>query len=314
MPTLNLSRLFSAAVLFLSIACGTTIGMAATGPATKTQIFVTVPPQAYLAERIGGDAVEVHILVGKGQDPHTFEPTPRQAAALARASLFFTVDIPFEKQLVAKVTASNHNLQVVDSTRGIVRLPLTEPDHDEEPIKETHSGSEADPHTWLATDNLRIMADNMAATMIAAMPTRKETLHRNLASLQNEISSLDKRLSAALSPYRGKTFYVFHPAFGYFAHAYGLKQKSVEIGGKSPTPRQLTALVRQARQDGVRTIFVQPQFDSKSADTVAQAINGTVVPIDPLNQDVLHNLATIAAAIEQSLRGASTTSVQTRAK
>ncbi|MCX5864831.1 MAG: zinc ABC transporter substrate-binding protein [Deltaproteobacteria bacterium] len=289
MPTLNLFRILTAAVLFWA-----STGLTATA-AAKTQIFVTVPPQAYLAERIGGDAVEVHTLVGKGQDPHTFEPTPRQAAALAGASLFFTVDIPFEKQLATKVAASNRNLKIVDSTKGIVRLQLTEPD------PHTAHGNEADPHLWLATDNLRIMADNMTAAMVAAMPEHKEALQKNLASLQREISDLDKRLATTLAPHRGKTFYVFHPAFGYFANAYGLRQKAVEISGKSPTPRQLTALIRQAREDRVHTIFVQPQFDSKSADTVAQAINGAVVPIDPLEKEVLRNLATIAAAIEQAL-------------
>ena len=296
MPTLKFSKILPAAVFFLAITGWTATTLAATA-ATKAQIFVTVPPQAYLAERIGGDAVEVHTLVGKGQDPHTFEPTPRQAAALAGASLFFTVDIPFEKQLVTKVTASNRNLKIVDSTKGIVRLPLTEPDH-----HEAHSDNEADPHLWLATDNLRIMADNMATALSGAMPERKEALYKNLASLQREISDLDKRLAATLAPHRGRTFYVFHPAFGYFANAYGLKQKGVEINGKSPTPRQLTALIRQAREDRVHTIFVQPQFDSKSADTVAKAIDGTVAPIDPLDREVLRNLATIASAIEHSLK------------
>ena len=301
MPTLNLSKLFTAIVFVLVITCWTTIPFAAPAPAGKVRIFVTVPPQAYLAERIGGEAVEVHTLVGKGQDPHTFEPTPRQAAALAGASLFFTVDIPFEKQLAAKVAASNRNLRIVDSTRGIVRLPLTEAHH-ETHAKNDHPGNEADPHLWLATDNLRIMADNMAGALSTTMPERKELLQKNLASLQREISALDKRLAATLAPHRGKTFYVFHPAFGYFAQAYGLKQKAVEISGKSPTPRQLTALIRQAREDRVRTIFVQPQFDSKSADTVAKAINGAVTPIDPLEKEVLRNLAAIAAAIEQSLK------------
>ncbi|MCX5876607.1 MAG: metal ABC transporter substrate-binding protein [Deltaproteobacteria bacterium] len=239
MPALNLSRIMTAAVLFLASTCWTSTGLAAT--AGKTQIFVTVPPQAYLAERIGGEAVEVHTLVGKGQDPHTFEPTPRQAAALAGASLFFTVDIPFEKQLANKITANNRNLKIVDSTKGIVRLPLTEPDH-----HDAH-GNEADPHLWLATDNLRIMADNMAAALSTAMPDRKETLHRNLTSLQIEISDLDKRLTVTLAPHRGKTFYVFHPAFGYFANAYGLKQKAVEISGKSPTPRRGSSPLLSAR-------------------------------------------------------------------
>ena len=299
MPTLNPAKFFTAAVLFLAILCWTTSTLAA--PTKKVRIFVTVPPQAYLAEKIGGEAVEVHTLVGKGQDPHTFEPTPRQAAALAGASLFFTVDIPFERQLAAKIAAGNRNLRSVDSTRGIVRLPLAEAHHGAH-AKDDHAENEADPHLWLAPDNLRIMADNMAAALSTAMPERKETVRKNLASLKQEINALDKQLTATLAPHRGKTFYVFHPAFGYFAQAYGLKQKAVEISGKSPTPRQITTLIRQAREDGVRTIFVQPQFDSKSADTVAQAINGTVAPIDPLDKEALRNLATIAAAIAQSLK------------
>lgn len=302
MPTLNFSRVLPVAALFFLTVLGWTPSTLAATPTARTRIFVTVPPQAYLAERIGGEAVEVHTLVGKGQDPHTFEPTPRQAAALAGASLFFTVDIPFEKQLAAKVAASNRNLRIVDSTKGIVRLPLPEEHHAAQAKDDHGDGNEADPHLWLATANLRIMADNLAAAMSVTMPEHKATIHKNLTSLKQEISELDKRLATTLAPHRGKTFYVFHPAFGYFANAYGLKQKGVEIGGKSPTPRQLTALIRQAREDRVRTIFVQPQFDRKSADTVAQAINGAVAPIDPLDKEVLRNLAAIATAIEQSLQ------------
>ncbi|HCC53817.1 MAG TPA: ABC transporter substrate-binding protein [Desulfobulbaceae bacterium] len=300
MPTLNYFRSLTATLLLLVILCWTTTSLAAS--ATKTLIFVTVPPQAFLAKKIGGETVKVHTLVSKEQDPHTFEPTPRQAATLAGAKLFFTVDIPFEKQLAAKVAASNRNLRIVDSTIGIIRLPLTEPHHHKTTAKEAHSDNEADPHLWLAPDNLRIMADNMAAALSATMPERKEFLQKNLATLQKELNAIDRRLATTLAPHRGKTFYVFHPAFGYFANAYGLKQKAVEINGKSPTPRQLTALIRQAREDRVRTIFVQPQFDSKSANTVARAINGTVVPIDPLAQEVLQNLASITAAIEHALK------------
>lgn len=305
MPTLNLRAfLYTAAIAaaILSCATGAHADPAKPLPPAKTHIFVTVPPQAYLAERIGGDAVQVHTLVGKGQDPHTFEPTPRQAAALAGATLFFTVDIPFEKQLLAKITPNNRRLRTVDSTRGIARLPLTEPDHHKTHADGERSSNVADPHIWLAADNLRIMAANIAAALIAVMPNEKEILQKNLASLLNEINAVNNRLTTALTAHRGKTFYVFHPAFGYFAHAYGLKQKAVEIGGKSPSPKQLITLVRQAKEDGVQTIFVQPQFDSKSAETVAKAINGTVTPIDPLDREVLDNLTAIGAAIEHSLK------------
>ena len=274
--------------------------------APKTQVFVTVAPQAFLAERLGGEAVEVHILAAKGQDPHTFEPTPKQAAALAQAQLFFTVDIPFEKQLVAKVLAVNNpKLRVFDSTTGITRLAMTEEHHDGGHAAQAGRAKEQgepDPHVWLAPANLMIMAQNMAAALIAAMPERRELLRRNLDSLLSELAALDQRLAASLAPHRGKTFYVFHPAFGYFAHAYGLTQEAVETGGKSPSPKRLAELVRQAKADRVRVIFVQPQFDAKAAVTVARGIGGSVVSIDPMAREVPANLTAVAVAIDQAFR------------
>ena len=228
--------------------------------AQKTQVFVTIVPQSFLAERIGGEAVEVHILADKGQDPHTFEPTTKQATALARAQLFFTMEMPFEKQLVAKALATNRNLKVVDSTTGIARLAMTE-HHDDVHSGEDHDAHHAaahpgndsdlghqDPHVWMAPANLMIMAQNMAAALVAAMPERQEFLRQNLKSLLNELSILDKRLATSLAPHRGKTFYVFHPAFGYFAQAYGLTQEAVETGGKSPSPKQLRNLSTPPRK------------------------------------------------------------------
>jgi zinc transport system substrate-binding protein len=285
--------------LLAALLCCLTLLGAATGvlAAERLRVFVTIAPQAFLVERLGGEAVEVSILGAKGQDPHTFEATPRQAAALAQAQLFFTVDLPFEKILVAKARAANRSLKASDSTRGIARLPMVEDEHD------THADhGEADPHLWLSPANLRVMANNMTAALIAARPERKTLFQRNLATLDAELVALDRRLTASLAPYRGQAFYVFHPAFGYFAAAYHLTQKAVETGGKSPSPRRLATLTRQAKADGVKVIFVQPQFDTKAAATVARGIGGSVVAIDPMAKEVTTNLAAIATAIEQALR------------
>ena len=276
--------------------CLTLLGTTAARAAEPLLVFVTLPPQAFLAERIGGQAVTVHTLVAKGQDPHTFEATPRQVAALAQARLFFTVGLPFERTLVAKAAANNRNLLVMDSTSTIARLPMVEEEHD---LHADHG--EPDPHVWLAPANLRLMANNMTAALIAARPEQKALFQRNLAALDAELQALDHRLSVGLAPYRGRAFYVFHPAFGYFAAAYHLTQKAVETGGKSPSPKRLTELIRQAKADGVKVIFVQPQFDTRSAATLAQAIGGSVVPIDPMAKEVTANLTAIAAAVEQAL-------------
>ncbi|MFZ5775331.1 MAG: metal ABC transporter solute-binding protein, Zn/Mn family [Thermodesulfobacteriota bacterium] len=271
--------------------------------AEKTRVYVTVPPQAFLAKQLtDGEEVEVLTLIGRGQDPHTFEPTPRQAAALAAARIFFTVELPFERQLVNKVRAGNPSLKVVDTTSGISHLPMTDDHHHGGAAHDVHGAeSQWDPHVWMTPANLQRMATVMATALGEEMPARRQAIDRNLAALDEELAGLERRITARLSPHRGKTFYVFHPGFGYFANAFGLTQKAVETGGKTPSPRQIATLIRQAQQDRVRVIFVQPQFDTKSAATVASGINGSVMPIDSLAENVTENLDRIATAIAESM-------------
>ena len=95
---------------------------------------------------------------------------------------------------------------------------------------------------------------------------------------------------------------MYHPAFGYFADAYGLIQVPVEIEGKQPTPKQIEQLIGRVRGENVRFIFVSPQFDRKTAEAMAEAIEGSVIAVDPLAEDVLANLQQIASILDDSLR------------
>jgi zinc transport system substrate-binding protein len=101
---------------------------------------------------------------------------------------------------------------------------------------------------------------------------------------------------------RGKTFFVFHPAWGYFADEYGLKQVAIEQEGKEPSDEEATALQRSARQQGVKVVFVQPQIASRGAEAVARAIGARVEVLDPLAPDVLDNLVRAARAIAASYK------------
>jgi zinc transport system substrate-binding protein len=261
----------------------------ATGP---IPVFAGIPPLAWLVERIGGGHVEVGVLVQPGQDPHIFEPTPRQVMALGHARLFFKIGMPFENELVQRIAARHAGLTVVDATQGIVKRAATDADE----------VGQADPHVWLAPPLMRIMAGNVAEALVRADPDHAADYRRRAAAVAAELDALHARIARRLAPFRGQRFYVFHPAFGYFADTYGLVQESVEIEGKSPTPRQLQALVRQARADGVRIIFLQPQFDPHAAEAVARAIGGSVVPMDSLARDVPRNLDDVAEKIAAALR------------
>ena len=275
----------------------------------RLRVFVTVQPQAYLLERIGGPHVAVEVLAGAGQDPHTFEPTPRQVLALSKARLFFHVGMPLETRLVEKISGSRGGLTVVDMARGIQMRTATEPcihqgeadDHEQCDHEEHNHAAEPDPHVWLSPPLAKILAANAAEALAQADPEHAADFEKNLAALCEELDALHEKLAESLEPHRGQSFYVFHPALGYFGETYGLTQRAVEFEGKRPSPRQLRALIKRAKAERVRIVFVQPQFDRRTAEVVAELIGGATVPIDPLAKDVLKNLDAAAREIRRSL-------------
>lgn len=278
------------------------------GPAfssEKLRVFVSIPPQKWICERIGKDLVETNVLVDSGQDPHTFEPRPRQILAFSRASLFFEVGLEFEQEIIRRVGKNSPHLRIVDTTVGIDWIPMEAAGHEhghEEKDEDAHLHRAAfDPHVWLSPRNLEIMATVMAEALANEDPQHRHDYEKNLADLYRELDALDLAIAEKLAPFSHATFFVFHPAFGYFAKSYHLQQVAVETGGKAPTPRQLALLIRRARAEGIKVIFVQAQFDPKSASTVAAAIGGKVVPLDPLAEDVEANLKIMADRIAQAL-------------
>ncbi len=285
-------------VAFLLWAVGVVAGsVAAAGPTRPAiEVVAGLPPIAYLAERIGGEQVAVRVLLQAGQDPHTFALTPKQMMALGHARLLLTVGMPFEKRLAEKAATAGLPLKLVDVTAGVRKLTLDAGEghsHD----GQAHAAGDPDPHVWLSPPLLKTLAANIAKALGQTDPARASDYEKNLAALHRDLDATHARLTKLLGPYRGKTMLVFHPAFGYFADAYGLKQEAVEAGGKPPAPRQLRALIQRAKSENVTVIFVQPQYDPRTAQAVADAIGGKVVPIDDLRTDVLRNLEEIGEKI-----------------
>ncbi len=270
------------------------MALPATAQEPVVRTCVSIPPQSYLAEHIGGEHVAVQTLIQSGQDPHLFEPTPRQVAALSKARLYFEVGtLPFEKRLVQKLKASTASLTVVNTSAGLGEGSTHTHEH-------THETECTEPHIWLGPRELRVQARNMARALAKAAPTHEKAFRANLAAFEKALDTLDAHIRQRLAPWKGQSIFVFHPAFGHFLDTYGLKQVAVETAGKRPTPKQIQSIVRQARASDVKVIFVQPQFDQRSASAIAQAIGATLVPLDPLKKDILQNLEAMAVAIEQT--------------
>ena len=270
----------------------------------RLPVSAGVPPVAFLAEQIGGQYVTVGTLVRPGQDPHTFDPTPQEVMALRRAAVFFKAGLPFENTVAAKTAEVNPRLVIVDAAAGVKRRAIDEPpesaggnagDAGHEPIE-----GEPDPHVWLSPPLLKTLAANVAAGLCRADPAHAETYRRNLNDLRGRIDALHERLGRMLAPYRGRSFVVFHPGFAYFADAYGLREEAIQAGGHEPTPKQLLALIRRAKAQGIKTVFVQPEYDRRTAEEFAQRIGGKVVPMNGLAQDVLADLEDIGLKVRKS--------------
>lgn len=264
-------------------------------------IYVSIPPQQWLVEEIAGNLATSEILLGKGQDPHTYEPTPRQIAGLSKADLYFTIGMAFENHLSTKLAKSNSNLKIIDSSHNISRHSSDDHAHARSSEEHALSHNDLDPHIWLSPINLITIARNMTESLAKLDSANRAVYEQNFNVLEQQLRELHHTIKTKLSPYKGAQFFVFHPAFGYFAEEYQLHQVPVEIEGKSPSPKQLFKIVSQARSQNIHVLFIQPQFDPNSAKVVARAIDGEVVVLDPLAENIIINIETMAEAIAESL-------------
>ena len=279
----------------------------------KIEVFVSIPPQAYFVQRIGGDLVDVSVLVPPGKSPATYAPSSAQMVKLSRASVLFTVGVPFEIALIPKIRAMAPTLGIVDTRRGIALRTFEDRDevrhHDDDSHEiiqdhdhdHDHDTGSIDPHIWMSPMLVKKQAKTMCDSLCELVPTHEAVFRSNLKSFERDLDVLDEKIAGVLLPLRGETLFVFHPVFGYFADDYGLKQLAVERGGKAPKGKDLVSFIQLAREKQVRVIFVQPQFDQRVAAKIASAIQGAVVPLDPLARDYIENLSSMAQAIQTAL-------------
>ncbi len=266
-------------------------------------VAVSLLPQAYFVERIGGEHVDVEVLVGPGQSHATFDPTPKQLTALAQARLFFRIGLSFEDRLLEKLHDTHANLHVIDTRAGVKMRQMEDHAHEHEghahdELLSAHfdeAPGGADPHIWLAPLLVKTQGRTICDALKETDPSHASDYERNLAVFLGDLDTLNTKITTLLAPYRGRAFFIFHPGLGYFADAYGLRQVAVEDSGREPSAKQIAELIRQARGDNIRVIFVQQQFARKSAEAIAEAIDGRALAIDPLSRAYMTNLYTIAA-------------------
>lgn len=288
--------IFLLITLFFVVGCNT-VG------SDKPTVSVTIEPQRYFVEQIGGDNFKVNTIVPAGTSPETYDPTPSQMVALGKSSVYFMVGYLGFENAWGKTLAENNTGVIVVNTSN--EISLIEGENLENVIgghqhHDGHNHQGVDPHVWSSPKSVLIMAENMLNALVMADVENQKEYRDNFKALQEEIIATDKKITSLLDNAPVKSFIIYHPALGYFARDYNLTQYSIEFEGKSPSPQQLKQMIDFAQEQGVKTIFVQKGFDMKNAESLAKEVGASIHSIDPLSYNWSEELIKIAEILSKN--------------
>ena len=284
---------------FAVLLLASTVGCPQKKNVEKLKIAAGLPPVAGLASAIGGNRIEVISVLPEGKTPHDFTPRNETIRQTADAQVFLTTGMPFENKISAFM---KQRAKICNVSTGIQRIAFQDGRDNDHHHHDGCSHDDHDPHVWLSPANAIRIAENICTELIELDPDGKEFYVKNLVVLKEKLSALDAEIAGQLAPFAGKSFFVYHPAFGYFADAYKLKQRAIELNGREASAADLAQIIREAKAADIHTVFVQEQFNPRNANALAKEINGKVVPLDPLAADITENFRKIANAIAAGFR------------
>ncbi len=253
----------------------------------KVNTVVSILPELTFVQAIGGDKVNVSLMVKPGYEPHEYEPKPSQMKDISKADIYFSIGVEFEESWLPKFSNQNKKMKIVDLSSGIVKIEMA-----------AHHHAGLDPHIWLSPMNAKLIAKNILFTLVSVDVQNKDYYTANYKKLIANINNTDKKIRDILISTKLNTkFMVFHPAFGYFARDYGLTQFAIEAGGKEPKPKQMIHLINEAKEENIKALFIEPEFSAKAGKQIASAVGIPLITVSPLNSKWGQNLINLARAI-----------------
>jgi len=268
------------------------------------KISTSIAPQAFFVKQIGGDLVSVDYLIPVAASPATYSPTPRQLVNLLSSSIYVRVGHPnfiFESVHIDPLLANSDNIAVItmwNPDEMEISWSHTTVDAESE---YSNSGGLTDPHIWISPNTVRLAVSEIADQLMQIDPANKEIYQNNSDLFMKKINQLDQDIQKLLKNFEFRKFMVYHPVWGYFARYYNLEQIAIELDGKEPSPTQLIKMIKLAKANNIKVIFVQQGFSRRSARIIAQETAGEVVELNPLAYDWLKNMRLVAQVFEKVL-------------
>ena len=258
-------------------------------------VAVSIPPYISIVKAIAGDALIIHSAIPAGYNPHTSEITIKQIKGLENADLFIGIGEPFEKKIIKAMEGTKKKFAILELNKKLPLLPLSQDSHSKGCCHHHTSSKEAmDHHFWLSPHLLKLQAAIIANALTELVPEKKKLFLENLTLYLNRLDALNLQIATLLAPVQGKAILTSHAALGYFCHDYHLIQLSIEYDGKSPLPQTVNHLIEEAKRIGTECAFTFPGHDNKGTLLIAEKLGLKVYEIDPLDENVLKTIETIA--------------------
>ncbi|MDR1451695.1 MAG: zinc ABC transporter substrate-binding protein [Helicobacteraceae bacterium] len=244
----------------------------------KIVVAVSVAPQAWLAREIGGDLIEAFPIAPPSANAHTYEPKPAQMARLAKTSAYLACGVEFERIWLKRFEQNAPSMRVFHTDRNVTKLALT-------PLNREDRRGAIDSHIWFSPSAMRSQAGAIVEALGAVDPDNAEVYKKNGARALAKIDEIDREIASKLQPYKDRAFLIHHPALGYFANEYGLRQLFIEFESREPKPSEIAALIKTAKDEKINVVFVERGVPSKSAESLAIAINAKTEPITIISEE-----------------------------
>lgn len=270
----------------------------------KVQTVISILPQKEALQRIGGDLIEITVMIPKGASPHNYDPLPSQLIRVSGADVYFKVGsgVEFEENHLGTIKEQNSGMKIVDCSTGIDIKSFDEHGEEDHSDETDHDHDGTDPHIWLSPLNYGKMADNVLNGLIAVDPDNEAVYRSNHEDYTAELNSAVENITLELEPFAGSHFLVYHPSWGYFGDDFDLHQIAIEEDGQQPGPSGIASIVDQARNNNITVVFVSNQYDTTSAQVVADEIGGEVVTVDPLPEHYISSILDLSDKMEAGFR------------
>lgn len=240
-------------------------------------VTVSIQPLGYFVDRLTDGALELNVMVPPGASHSTYAPTTQQFMRLSDSGIYLRIGyLGYEQAWIGRLRELNPEMTVLNLSDHTELIQGEELDHGDH----VHEGG-IDPHIWMSPRVMQLLLPKIRDVILGVYPELTQLVEQNYPSLAEELAAFDEafiRLSEELTQ---KSFMIYHPALTYLARDYGFTQISIEHEGKEPSPAMLRRIIRDAREHNIPVIFIQAEYDMRSAELVSRETGAKLAQIQP---------------------------------